>query len=84
MGDGGYPCIDRPVAIITPYREPLEGRIQSRFHQHHAKARSIIERAFGMLKAPWRSLFFRALEVDHTFVPSVITACVVLHNSSTG
>ncbi|XP_041810051.1 protein ALP1-like [Chelmon rostratus] len=80
VGDGGYPCIDRPVAIITPYREPLQGRVQSRFNHHHAKARSIIERAFGMLKVRWRLLFFRALEVDHTFVPSVITACAVLHN----
>ena len=80
VGDGGYPCSELPVAIITPYREPLQGRVQSRFNHHHAKARSIIERAFGMLKARWRSLFFRALEVDHTFVPSVITACAVLHN----
>ncbi|XP_033991066.1 protein ALP1-like [Trematomus bernacchii] len=80
LGDGGYPCIEVPVAIITPYREPLQGRVQSRFNQHHAKARSIIERAFGMLKTRWRSLFFKALEVHHTFVPSVITACAVLHN----
>ncbi|KAF3832119.1 hypothetical protein F7725_025784 [Dissostichus mawsoni] len=25
LGDGGYPCIEGPVAIITPYREPLQG-----------------------------------------------------------
>uniref|UniRef100_UPI0037E89879 uncharacterized protein n=1 Tax=Semicossyphus pulcher TaxID=241346 RepID=UPI0037E89879 len=80
VGDGGYPCTETPVAIITPYREPLQGRVQSQFNYHHAKARCIIERAFGMLKTRWRSLFFKALEVDHTFVPSVITACAVLHN----
>uniref|UniRef100_UPI0037E8DBCA uncharacterized protein n=1 Tax=Semicossyphus pulcher TaxID=241346 RepID=UPI0037E8DBCA len=80
VGDGGYPCTETPVAIITPYREPLQGRVQSRFNHHHAKARCTIERAFGMLKTRWRSLFFKALEVDHTFVPSVITACAVLHN----
>ncbi|XP_034075632.1 protein ALP1-like [Gymnodraco acuticeps] len=80
LGDGGYPCIEGPVALITPYREPLQGRVQSRFNQHHARARSIIERAFGRMKSRWRSLFFKALEVHHTFVPSVITACAVLHN----
>ena len=80
VGDGGYPCISHPVAIITPYREPLQGRVQSRYNQHHAKARSIIERAFGMMKTRWRSLLFRALEVNHTFAPTVITACAVLHN----
>ncbi|XP_034078537.1 protein ALP1-like [Gymnodraco acuticeps] len=80
LGDGGYPCIEGPVALITPYREPLQGRVQSRFNQHHARARSIIERAFGRMKSRWRSLFFKALEVHHTFVPSVITAYAVLHN----
>ncbi|KAJ4918382.1 hypothetical protein JOQ06_019547, partial [Pogonophryne albipinna] len=77
LGDGGYPCMEVPVAIITPYREPLQGRVQSRFNQHHARARSIVERAFGMMKTRWRLLFFKALEVHHTFVPSVITACAV-------
>ncbi|KAJ8364340.1 hypothetical protein SKAU_G00131710 [Synaphobranchus kaupii] len=80
VGDGGYPCIDHPMAIITPYREPLQGRVQSRFNHHHAKAHSIIERAFGMLKMRWRCMLFKALEVDHTFVPTVITACAVLNN----
>ncbi|XP_034552580.1 putative nuclease HARBI1 [Notolabrus celidotus] len=80
VGDGGYPCTLIPVAIITPYKEPLQGRVQSRFNNHHAKARCIIERAFGMLKTRWRSLLFKALEVSHTFVPSVITACAALHN----
>eukprot|EP00064_Thunnus_orientalis_P002280 superscaffoldBa00000160_g2287 len=78
--DGGYHCIERPMAIITLYEEPLQGRVQSRFNHHHAKACSIIEQVFGMLKTQWRLLFFRALEVDHTLVPSVITACAVLHN----
>lgn len=33
-----------------------------------------------MLKARWRSVFFKPPEIHHTFVPSVITACAVLHN----
>ncbi|XP_062393448.1 putative nuclease HARBI1 [Sardina pilchardus] len=80
VGDGGYPCISHPIAIITPYREPVEGRMQSRFNQRHAKALNVIERAFDMLKARWRCLLSKALEVEHTFVPTVITACAVLQN----
>lgn len=26
LGDGGYPCLQHPVAIITPYRQPLAGK----------------------------------------------------------
>ena len=82
MGDGGYPCIVHPITVVTPYREPLQGRVQSRFNGCHAKARSIIERAFGILKGRWRCLLSKALEVKHTFVPAVVTACCVLHNLS--
>jgi len=80
VSDGGYPCITQPVAIITPYREPVQGRIRRRFNGHHAKARFIVEHAFGMMKMRWRCLLFKALEVSHTFAPMVITACAVLHN----
>ncbi|KAF3849581.1 hypothetical protein F7725_019300 [Dissostichus mawsoni] len=37
VGDGGYPCIVHPITIVTPYREPLQGRVQSRFNGCHAK-----------------------------------------------
>ena len=26
LGDGGYPCLERPVALTTPYRKPLRGK----------------------------------------------------------
>ncbi|XP_033997500.1 protein ALP1-like [Trematomus bernacchii] len=80
VGNGGYPCIVRPIYIVTPYREPLQGRVQSRFNCCHAKACSLIERAFGKLKGRWRCLLSKALEVNHNFVPAVVTACCVLHN----
>ncbi|XP_071373093.1 putative nuclease HARBI1 [Centroberyx affinis] len=80
IGDGGYPCIRAPITLLTPYREPLQGRVQERYNRHHARARSVIERAFGMMKTRWRCLFFKALEVHHTFVPDVVTVCAVLHN----
>nr|XP_054603678.1 uncharacterized protein LOC107377285 [Nothobranchius furzeri]XP_054603679.1 uncharacterized protein LOC107377285 [Nothobranchius furzeri] len=44
------------------------------------KARSVIERAFGMMKTRFRAIFLQALEVHHTFVPHVVTACTILHN----
>ncbi|KAJ8249269.1 hypothetical protein GJAV_G00232990 [Gymnothorax javanicus] len=79
VADGGYPCIERPVAI-TPHREPLQGRLKSHFNQLHAKACSIIEWTFGMPIKCERLLFFSALEINQTFLPSVITTCAVLCN----
>ncbi|XP_067283966.1 putative nuclease HARBI1 [Pseudorasbora parva] len=80
LGDGGYPCLSAPVCLITPYREPVQNPVQARFNSKHSRARSIVERAFGMMKTRWRSIFFKALEVSPAFVPEVITCCVVLHN----
>ncbi|KAL7388815.1 hypothetical protein ABVT39_021240 [Epinephelus coioides] len=84
VGDGGYPCIEQPICLMTPYREPLQSRVQERYNGCHSRARSVIERSFGMMKTRWRSIFFKALEVDRTFVPSVITCCAVLHNICLG
>uniref|UniRef100_A0A3P9D1X9 DDE Tnp4 domain-containing protein n=1 Tax=Maylandia zebra TaxID=106582 RepID=A0A3P9D1X9_9CICH len=47
------------------------------------KARSIIDRAFGMIKTRF-FFFLQAQEVHHTFVPHVITACAILHNICLG
>ncbi|XP_041840404.1 protein ALP1-like [Melanotaenia boesemani] len=80
LGDGGYPCLDKPICLITPYKEPVNGPVQLRFNYHHSKARSIIERAFGMMKTRWRCTLFKALEVKPTFAPQVIASCAFLHN----
>lgn len=32
------------------------------------------------MNARWREIFFKALEVDHTFALNVVTVCAVLHN----
>lgn len=77
LGDGGYPCTK---SLITPYREPVPGAVERRFNFHHAKARSIIERAFGIMKTRWRTIFLKALEVKPTFAPVVIACCAILHN----
>ncbi|KAM3619675.1 uncharacterized protein V6R79_011663 [Siganus canaliculatus] len=80
LGDGGYPCMSEPMAIITPYREPVRNAVAARFNRHHSKARSIIERAFGIMKTRWRSIFFKALEVHHVFAVRIIECCAILHN----
>ncbi|KAG9337226.1 hypothetical protein JZ751_029616 [Albula glossodonta] len=80
LGDDGYPCVEELVTIVTPYREPVQGPVEARFNCHHAKARSVVEPAFGLLKTRWRSVFFSTLEVQPTFAPKVIAACAVLHN----
>ncbi|XP_048011390.1 putative nuclease HARBI1 [Megalobrama amblycephala] len=37
LGDGGYPCLQHPVAIMTPYRQPVEGQVEASFKgkEHH-------------------------------------------------
>ncbi len=80
LGDGGYPCLSAPIALITPYKEPVLLATARWFNHHHAKARSIIERSFGSMKTRWRAVFFKALKVKPTFSPDVIACCAMLHN----
>lgn len=80
LGDGGYPCLREPICLITPYREPVQNPVQARYNSKHSRARNIVERAFGMMKTRWRSVFFKAMEVSPAFVPEVIACCAVLHN----
>ncbi|CAJ1059690.1 protein ALP1-like isoform X1 [Xyrichtys novacula] len=86
LADSRYPCLQHPLPLITPYRLPVRGVVAQRFNGHHARARSVIERAFGMMKTRFRAIFLKALEIRHTFVPQVITcdACAVLHNICLG
>ncbi|CAM4571765.1 unnamed protein product [Leuciscus chuanchicus] len=84
LADGGYPCLQEPLALITPYKRPVRGTAEQRFNYHHSKGRTIIERAFGMMKTRFRCIFLEALEVHTLFVPKVVTACVILHNICVG
>lgn len=80
IGDGGYPCLSRPITLLTPFREPVRSPVEARYNRHHSRARAVIERAFGVMKARWRAIFFKALEVKPTFAVQVIACCAVLHN----
>ena len=63
--------LTQPMALITPYKRPLGGMAEQRFNTHHSRARSIVERAFGMMKTRFRCIFLEALEVHSEFVPKV-------------
>ncbi|XP_067234860.1 putative nuclease HARBI1 [Chanodichthys erythropterus] len=80
LGDGGYPCIDTPICVITPFKMPLQGPVQERFSRCHSRGHTIIERAFGMMKARWRRTLFSALKVKVGFCTKVVIACAFLHN----
>lgn len=80
LGDGGYPCLKEPICFITAFKEVLHGIVEGRFNQHYARARSIIERAVGMLKNCWRAIFLQSLMVHHTFAPKVVAVFTMLHN----
>ncbi|KAJ7983945.1 hypothetical protein DPEC_G00368690 [Dallia pectoralis] len=84
LTDGGYPCLQEPLALITPYKRPVRGMAEQRFNYDHSRGRTIIERAFGMMKTCFRCIFLEALEVQTLFVPKVVTACVILHNICVG
>ncbi|KAJ0023721.1 hypothetical protein NQD34_003620 [Periophthalmus magnuspinnatus] len=84
LADGGYPCLQHPLPLITPYKQPVQGVGAQRFNFHHSKAHSVIECAFSMMKTRFRAIFFQVLEIHHSFAPLVITACAVLHNICLG
>ena len=44
---------------------------EQRFNTHHSRARSIVERAFGMMKTRFVCIFLEALAVHSEFVPKV-------------
>ena len=84
LGDGGYPCLAQPIRLLTPYREPVRNAVQGRYNAKMSRARCVVERAFGVLKTRWRSIFLKALEVKVEFVSEVIIDCLFLHNLCIG
>ncbi|KAL1427136.1 hypothetical protein MTO96_017705 [Rhipicephalus appendiculatus] len=79
LGDSGYPNIVAPIAITTPYKDATRP-VEVRFNTAHARARAIVERAFGLMKGRWRSVFTKALEVSVCKAPDVVAACAAMHN----
>jgi hypothetical protein len=77
IGDGGYPI--KPW-LLTPYRDNGHlTRDEVKFNKSLSRARSVIERAFGMLKGRFRRL--QHIDV-HSIenINKVILAACTLHN----
>jgi len=77
LGDSAYPLLP---GLIVPFRD--NGHLspsQTRFNTVHSTARSVVERAFGLLKGKFRRL--KGLDVTRTdLAPVIIDAACVLHN----
>uniref|UniRef100_I3IZF3 DDE Tnp4 domain-containing protein n=1 Tax=Oreochromis niloticus TaxID=8128 RepID=I3IZF3_ORENI len=43
LADGGYPCLQHPLPLITPYKRPVHGTGAQHFNAHHSRARSVID-----------------------------------------
>ncbi|CAM5087360.1 unnamed protein product [Natator depressus] len=75
LGDPAYPLMPW---LTKPYTGSLDSS-KEQFNYRLSKCRMVVERAFGSLKACWRSLLTR-LDLSETSIPIVIAACCVLHN----
>ena len=76
IGDSAYP-------LNTWLLKPFSGNSslspeQKCFNYRLSRARIVVENAFGRLKARWRRLMKRNMHTAH--IPTVISACCILHN----
>lgn len=81
LGDSAYTLTDW---MMTPFRvsglRPLT-QAQKAYQKAHVKTRTVVERAFGILKMRFRALFKSGLRVmSMNYAADIITACVILHN----
>ena len=77
LGDSGYPL---EPWLLTPFENPNSDE-QQMFNNRFAKARSIVERAIGVLKGRWRCLTRqRMLHYQPRTASQMINACAAMHN----
>ncbi|XP_017463614.1 PREDICTED: putative nuclease HARBI1 [Rhagoletis zephyria] len=78
IGDSGYPL---DPWLLTPYRNAEENSPEMLYNERFTKARSIIERVFGILKGRFRCLLAgRELHYTPEKVVKILNACCALHN----
>ncbi|RXM27569.1 putative nuclease HARBI1 [Acipenser ruthenus] len=75
LGDHGYPL---RRYLLMPVHNPSTPS-ELRYNRSHKKARTHIERAFGILKQRFSCLSF-GLRTSAVRASSIIVACAVLHN----
>ncbi|KAK7886715.1 hypothetical protein WMY93_026336 [Mugilogobius chulae] len=78
LGDGGYPCIQHPITIVTPYRQPVAcgGPLQQAPREGQKCYRAYLWCAQNALESHLPA----GLEIRPTFAPKVVGACCLLHN----
>ena len=77
VGDSAYP-LSTWLMKPFPYSAGLT-QAEKRFNYQLSRARIVAENAFGRLKARWRRLS-KSNDMNVDNVPTVITACCILHN----
>ncbi|KAJ8975166.1 hypothetical protein NQ317_011995 [Molorchus minor] len=77
LGDAAYPLLPN---LLKPLRDNGHlNEIQLRFNQILSAQRSVIERAFALLKGKWRRLKYIDMSLSEE-IPNVILAACILHN----
>jgi len=78
VGDAGYPL---EPWLMTPLPHYPEWSRQYQYNLKLCKARSIVERFFGVFKGTWRCLSYqRVLMYAPEIAGQIINACAILHN----
>jgi len=77
IGDSAYPL--KPF-LLKPYTHSASlSENEKTFNYRLSRARTVVENAFGRLKARWRRLTKRN-DMNIENVPHVVAACCILHN----
>lgn len=84
--------VDVPIFLVADSAYPLSTWLmkpfphgstltqgQKNFNYHLSRARIVVENAYGRLKARWRRLC-KSNDMNIQNIPTVITACCILHN----
>lgn len=82
LADNAYPCSESPIGIVTPFHEPTQSGLESRFNAIHRKAWLVARKTIVGMKARWHRVFGQNLDASNRIAPKVIAACAIMHNVS--
>ena len=76
LGDPAYPCLKW---LMKPYEYGTNDSARKKFNYQLSRARSCIERAFGLLKGRFRILM-KKMEFSPKQASTIFVVCCILHN----